>query len=54
MELDYYEFVEGGSLALYSPRNKLVTVVAFAEENAGHEIASRRSNAHCSNVACGY
>jgi elongation factor Ts len=40
MELDYYEFVEGGSASAYiHPGNKLATVVAFAEENAGHEIA---------------
>ena len=40
MELDYYEFVEGGSTSAYiHPGNKLATVVAFAEENAGHEIA---------------
>jgi elongation factor Ts len=39
-ELDYYEFVEGGSTSAYiHPGNKLATVVAFAEENAGHEIA---------------
>ena len=40
MELDYYEFVEGGSTSAYiHPGNKLATVVAFAEENAGYEIA---------------
>ena len=39
MELDFYEFVEGGSTAAYiHPGNKLATLVAFAEENAGHEI----------------
>ena len=39
MELDFYEFVEGGSTATYiHPGNKLATIVAFAEENAGYEI----------------
>jgi len=39
MELDFYEFVEGGSTAAYiHPGNKLATLVAFAEENAGNEI----------------
>jgi elongation factor Ts len=32
MELDYYEFVEGGSATAYiHPGNKLATIVAFAE-----------------------
>jgi elongation factor Ts len=39
MELDYYEFVEGGSVAAYiHPGNKLVSLVAFAEKDAEHEI----------------
>ena len=39
MELDYYEFVQGGSTSAYiHPGNKLATLVAFAEENAEYEI----------------
>ncbi len=35
MEVDYYEFVEGGSAAAYiHPGNKLVSLVAFAEKDA--------------------
>ena len=38
MELDYYEFVQGGSTSAYiHPGNKLATLVAFAEENAEYE-----------------
>ncbi|MDD4992920.1 MAG: translation elongation factor Ts [Paludibacter sp.] len=38
MELDYYEFVEGGSAAAYiHPGNKLVSLVAFAEKDAEYE-----------------
>lgn len=38
MELDYYEFVEGGTTAAYiHPGNKLVSLVAFAEQNAEYE-----------------
>ena len=38
MELSYYEFVEGGSTAAYiHPGNKLVSLVAFAEEGAEYE-----------------
>ncbi len=38
MELDYYEFVQGGTTAAYiHPGNKLATLVAFAEENAEYE-----------------
>ena len=38
MELDFYECVEGGSSTVYiHPGNKLVTIVAFAEENAEYE-----------------
>jgi len=38
MELDYYEFVEGGSATAYiHPGNKLATVVAFAEKDAEYE-----------------
>jgi elongation factor Ts len=38
MELNYYEFVEGGSAAAYiHPGNKLVSLVAFAEEGAEYE-----------------
>lgn len=40
MELDFFEYVEGGSVAAYiHPGNKLTTIVAFAEENAGIETA---------------
>ena len=39
MELEYYEFVQGGTTTAYiHPGNKLATLVSFAEENAGHEI----------------
>jgi elongation factor Ts len=35
MELDYYEFVQGGTTAAYiHPGNKLATLVAVAQENA--------------------
>ncbi len=38
MELDYYEFVQGGTTAAYiHPGNKLATLVALAEENAEYE-----------------
>ena len=38
MELDYYEFVEGGTTTAYiHPGNKLATIVAFAEEKAEYE-----------------
>ncbi|MDD3320876.1 MAG: translation elongation factor Ts [Paludibacter sp.] len=38
MELDYYEFVEGGTTTAYiHPGNKLATVVAFAEKDAEYE-----------------
>ena len=38
MELDYYEFVQGGSTAAYiHPGNKLATLVAVAQENAQYE-----------------
>jgi len=38
MELDYYEFVEGGSTTSYiHPGNKLATIVAFAEKDAEYE-----------------
>jgi len=38
MELDYYEFVQGGSTAAYiHPGNKLATLVAVAQENAQNE-----------------
>jgi elongation factor Ts len=39
MELEYYEFVQGGTTTAYiHPGNKLATLVSFAEENAGQEI----------------
>lgn len=39
MELAYYEYVEGGSATAYiHPGNKLVSLVAFAEKDAEHEI----------------
>jgi len=39
MELDYYEFVQGGTTAAYiHPGNKLATLVAVAQENAEYEI----------------
>jgi len=38
MELDFYEFVEGGTTSFYiHPGNKLATLVAFAEKNAEYE-----------------
>ena len=38
MELDFYEFVQGGTTSFYiHPGNKLATLVAFAEENAEYE-----------------
>ncbi len=38
MELDYYEFVKGGTTAAYiHPGNKLATLVAVAQENAEYE-----------------
>ncbi len=38
MELDYYEFVEGGTTTSYiHPGNKLATIVAFAEKDASYE-----------------
>ena len=38
MELDYYEFVQGGSTTAYvHPGNKLATLVAVAQENAEYE-----------------
>ena len=38
MELDYYEFVQGGTTAAYiHPGNKLATLVAVAQENAENE-----------------
>jgi elongation factor Ts len=39
MELDSYEFVQGGTTAAYiHPGNKLVSLVAFAEKDAEYEI----------------
>ena len=38
MELDYYEFVQGGTTSAYiHPGNKLATLVAVAQENAENE-----------------
>jgi len=38
MELDFYEFVQGGTTISYiHPGNKLATLVAFAEKNAEYE-----------------
>lgn len=38
MELDYYEFVEGGTTTAYiHPGNKLATIVSFKEESADYE-----------------
>ena len=38
MELDFYEFVQGGTTSFYiHPGNKLATIVAFAEKNAEYE-----------------
>ena len=37
-ELDYYEFVKGGTVTAYiHPGNKLATIVAFAEKDAEYE-----------------
>lgn len=39
MELDYYEFVQGGTAAAYiHPGNKLATLVAFAEEGVDYQV----------------
>jgi len=39
MELDFYEFVEGGSTAAYiHPGNKLATLVAFAEKGVEYQV----------------
>ena len=40
MELDFYEFVEGGTTAAYiHPGNKLATLVAFAEAGVDAQVA---------------
>jgi len=40
MELDFYEFVVGGTTAAYiHPGNKLATLVAFAEEGVDYQVA---------------
>jgi elongation factor Ts len=40
MELDYYEFVTGGTTTAYiHPGNKLATIVAFAEEGVDYQVA---------------
>lgn len=40
MELDYYEFVQGGTTVFYiHPGNKLATLVAFSEEGIDHQVA---------------
>ena len=40
MELDYYEFVKGGSVVSYiHPGNKLATIVAFEEANVEYQVA---------------
>lgn len=40
MELDYYEFVNGGNTVAYiHPGNMLATIVAFAEENVDYQVA---------------
>ena len=40
MELDFYEFVEGGTTVSYiHPGNKLATLIAFAEEEVDHQVA---------------
>ncbi len=40
MELDYYEFVNGGSAISYiHPGNKLATLVAFTEANVDYQVA---------------
>lgn len=39
MELDYYEFVQGGSTSAYiHPGNKLATLVSFAEEGVDFQV----------------
>jgi len=39
MELDFYEFVQGGSTSAYiHPGNKLATLVAFAEEGVDYQV----------------
>ncbi len=40
MELDFYEFVQGGTTVAYiHPGNKLATLVAFTEEGVDYQIA---------------
>jgi elongation factor Ts len=40
MELDFYEFVKGGTTISYiHPGNKLATIVAFAEEGVDYHVA---------------
>lgn len=40
MELDYYEFVQGGSAISYiHPGNKLATIVAFEEKGVDYQVA---------------
>ncbi len=40
MELDYFEFVEGGSVVSYiHPGNKLATIVSFTEAGVDHQVA---------------
>ena len=40
MELDYYEFVQGGSTISYiHPGNKLATIVAFEEKDVDYQVA---------------
>jgi len=40
MELDFYEFLEGGTTVAYiHPGNKLATLVAFAEEGVDYQVA---------------
>lgn len=40
MQLDYYEFVQGGTTSAYiHPGNKLSTIVAFAEEGVDFQVA---------------
>lgn len=40
MELDYYEFVQGGSAVSYiHPGNKLATIVAFEENGVDYQVA---------------
>ena len=40
MELDFYEFVQGGTTASYiHPGNKLATLVSFAEEGVDYQVA---------------